>query len=165
MKSINKFFFLSAFSSITILFSCQNSGNQTNSTQSQISSDQHNFGNTITKENARETLELPNLFVADSVPVKLTGKVVNVCQHSGCWLTLAFGKEELMVNIKDQAFSVPKDISGKTAWVDGIAYRELIDIETLKQIADENGKSQEEIDAITEAVYDYTVEVTGVIVE
>jgi hypothetical protein len=165
MKSINKFILLSASISMSILFSCQNSGKQTNAKQSEVSSDQHHFGQTITKENAKETLELPNLFVTDSVAVKLTGKVVNVCQHSGCWLTLAFGKEELMVNLKDQAFSVPKDISGKTAWVDGIAYRELIDVETLKQIADENGKSQEEIDAITEPVYDYTVEVTGVIVE
>jgi hypothetical protein len=165
MKSINKFFFLSVFISMVMLFSCQNSAKQKGGTQSQLSSDQHNFGLTITKENAHETLELPSLFVTDSVPVKLTGRIVNVCQHSGCWLTLAYGKEELMVNLKDQAFSVPKDISGKTAWVDGIAYRELIDVETLKQIADENGKSQEEIDAITQAVYDYTVEATGVIVE
>ncbi len=154
-----------AFSVALLMAACTNQTTKQEIKKSVLSSDMHHFGVMITKENAKETLDLPRLFVIDSVPVKLTAKVINVCQHSGCWLTLAFGSEELMVNLKDHAFEVPKDISGKTAWVEGIAFRELIDVETLKQIADENGKSQDEIDAITEPVFDYTVEAVGVIIE
>jgi len=124
----------------------------------------NNYGAQITKTDARETKDLPSMFTSDTVPVKLTGKIIEVCQHSGCWLTVAFGDEEIMVNMKNE-FSVPKDISGKTVWLDGVAVRQLVSVEMLKKIAAENRKSQTEIDAITQPVYDYTIEASGVIVE
>jgi len=129
-----------------------------------ISFASNNYGAEITKTNAKEMRELPSLFTSDTVQVKMTGTVKEVCQHTGCWLTVAYGTSEIMVNMKDE-FAVPKDISGKTVWIDGIAFRELVSVETLKKLAAENRSSQAEIDSITQPVYDYTILASGVIIE
>jgi hypothetical protein len=155
-------------SGIITVSSCCNkaekkTGNTTAHTET-VTLASNNYGAKITKTGAMETKELPSMFTSDTAQVKLTGKIVEVCQHSGCWLTVAYGNEEIMVNMKDE-FSVPKDISGKTVWLDGIAVRQLVSVETLKKLAVENRQSQDEIDAITQPVYDYTIEATGVIVE
>lgn len=67
--------------------------------------------------------------------------------------------------MKDHDFYVPMDASGKTAWVEGTAVRELISVDMLKHYAEDAGRSQEEIDAITEDAWKYTIEAAGVIIE
>ncbi len=83
--------------------------------------------------------------------IKLTAQVNEVCQMKGCWMTLDLENgEEVMVRFKDYASFVPKDASGKIAVVEGRAYLDEVSVETLRHYAEDAGKSQDEINAITE---------------
>ncbi len=125
------------------------------------------FGEQITKDSAINIVEIAAAVTTDTAyNMKVTGTIKEVCQHSGCWVTLDMGNgEEVMVNMKDHAFSVPKDAAGKQIWVEGIAVRELIPVDMLKHYAEDAGKSQEEIDAITTPEWQYTLDADGVIIE
>jgi hypothetical protein len=125
------------------------------------------FGEAITKDGALAVEEVLAL-IADNenTEVKVMGTIKEVCQHTGCWMKFDFGDgEEIMVNMKGHEFYVPMDAAGKTAWVEGIATREMISVNMLKHYAEDAGKSQPEIDAITEPKLTYTLEAIGVIIE
>ncbi len=125
------------------------------------------FGETIDKDGAVAVDEVLGLIVDnETLEVKVIGTIKEVCQHTGCWLKFDFGDgEEIMVRMKDHDFYVPMDAAGKTAWVEGIATREMISVNMLKHYAEDAGKSQLEIDAITEPEMTYTLEAKGVIIE
>jgi hypothetical protein len=125
------------------------------------------FGETIDKDGAVAVEEVLGLIVDnETLEVKVIGTIKEVCQHTGCWLKFDFGDgEEIMVRMKDHDFYVPMDAAGKTAWVEGIATREMISVNMLKHYAEDAGKSQLEIDAITEPEMTYTLEAKGVIIE
>lgn len=125
------------------------------------------YGELIDKEGAVDVVEIASVINADeAIAVKVKGTILEVCQHTGCWLTFDFGDgEEIMVNMKDHDFYVPMDAAGKTAWVDGEAIRELISVDMLKHYAEDAGRSQEYIDGITEPKWKYTIEANGVIIE
>lgn len=125
------------------------------------------FGEQISKENAINILDIANAVTTDTAyDVKATGTIKEVCQHSGCWVTLDMGNgEDIMVNMKNHTFSVPKDAAGKQMWVEGIAVRELISVEMLRHYAEDAGKTQEEIDAIVAPEWQYTLDANGVIIE
>ncbi len=46
------------------------------------------------------------------------GRVVEVCQHKGCWIGIedTTTHEKLFISFKDEAFSVPKNIGGRNAF-------------------------------------------------
>ena len=67
-----------------------------------------------------------------------------------------------MVKFKDYGFFMPKDISGETVVLQGKAFRQITDVETLKHFAMDAGKSQAEIDAITEPEEEYIFLADGV---
>lgn len=125
------------------------------------------FGEEITKDNAVPVSEIASLINSDEpIEVKVFGTILEVCQHTGCWMTFDLGNgEEIMVNMKDHDFYLPMDAAGKTAWVDGLAIRELISVDMLKHYAEDAGRSQEYIDAITQDEWKYTIEGKGVIIE
>ncbi len=88
---------------------------------------------------------------AEKFPAKVKGKVSEVCKVKGCWMNIAVdGKEEMMVNFKDYGFFMPLDIAGKEVVMQGYAFRELTSVEDLKHYAEDEGKSEDEIAAITE---------------
>ncbi len=97
--------------------------------------------------------------------VTLKAKVKDVCQMKGCWMTLE--KEDgstMMVKFKDYGFFVPKDIAGKEVVMHGIAKKELIPVEELRHYAEDAGKTQEEILAITEPESKINFEADGVVI-
>lgn len=102
----------------------------------------------------------------DSVWVSMKSKIVSNCQTSGCWMDLDVGNDEVIkVTFKDYAFFVPLDSEGKTAVVEGFAKREMIPVDILQHYAEDEGKSKEEIAAITEPEFAYTFEAIGVVIE
>lgn len=102
----------------------------------------------------------------DSLNTKLTGEVVRVCQHSGCWLDIKLNDSTTMhITFSDPDKSIPKDSKGKTAVIEGIAIKELISVKTLKNYAREEGKSQAEIDLITTPEYEYNFEASGILLK
>lgn len=126
-----------------------------------------NFGKNISEENALAVAELPVLFTeTDTLTLKLTGNIASVCQMTGCWIDLDLGNgETIHVTFKDDAFLLPKDAAGKVAIIEGTAQREELSVEYLKHLAEDEGKSQEEIDAITEPSMEYTFIASGVIIK
>lgn len=95
-----------------------------------------------------------HLEAGDTVNVVLKAKVTKVCQEKGCWMNLvdpaAESDQSLFVKFKDYGFFVPKDIAGREVLVEGMAYNEITSVKQLKHYAKDDGKSDEEIAAITE---------------
>ena len=74
------------------------------------------------------------------------------------------GEEELRVTFKDYGFFVPKNSSGNDAVIEGALYKKLVNVEMLKHYAEDAGKSEEEINAITEPKEQFVFEASGVII-
>ena len=125
------------------------------------------FGAEISKDNALDVQTAIAQISEDTTKsLRVKGTILEVCQHSGCWITMDIGDGEvLMVNMLDHAFGLPKDAAGKEAWIEGVAVRELIPVKMLKHYAEDAGRSQEEIDAITEPEWTYTLDAVGAIIE
>ena len=88
----------------------------------------------------------------DSVPAVVKATVQEVCQAKGCWMNVADGGEgqPIFVQFKDYGFFMPKDLGGGEVVMKGYAYREMTSVEDLRHFAEDEGKSPEEIAAITE---------------
>ncbi|MEZ5082719.1 MAG: DUF4920 domain-containing protein [Bacteroidales bacterium] len=156
---------------ISFLFGC----NYTSTTEqtetadnTEISADTTGFyGEKISGENPISGNELKTMLESnDSVWVTMKSTIVTNCQHSGCWMDLDLGTGEVVkVTFKDYSFFIPLDSKGKTATVEGFAKKEMIPVDMLQHYAEDDGKSAEEIAAITEPELAYTFEAIGVIIE
>ena len=102
----------------------------------------------------------------NSAEMKITGKVVDVCQKKGCWMTLEMpdGSEPIRVTFKDYAFFMPADIVGKKVALDGIGKKQIISVETLRHYAEDAHKSDEEIAKIKEPKKELAFEAKGVVI-
>lgn len=130
--------------------------------------DGKHFGATITADNAVAYDDvMAKMNAVDSLPLKVTGKVKEVCQKKGCWMTLVSdqpGYPEMRVTFKDYAFFMPKDLSGKRVVVDGFAYVETTPVDVLRHYAEDAKKSPEEIAAITQPKREVSFEAAGVLI-
>lgn len=130
--------------------------------------DGKHFGNTITAENATAYDEvMGKMATTDSMSMKVTGKVKEVCQKKGCWMTLVSdqpGYPEMRVTFKDYAFFMPKDLSGKRVVVEGFARVETTSVDVLRHYAEDAKKSPEEIAAITQPKREVSFEANGVLI-
>lgn len=137
------------------------------STATTSSSEGYKAGETVTEDGAMTSAEMMTALEGkDSLEVKLTAKVNAVCQVKGCWMQLDMGeKDPMRVSFKDYAFFVPKDATGKTAVVDGWVKAKTYSVAELKHLAEDNGDTQEEIDAITEPKTELSFEAKGVMLK
>lgn len=90
----------------------------------------------------------------DSLAVRVSGTIAEVCQMKGCWMNIQPENEALaavMVRFKDYGFFVPKDIAGRKIQMEGYAFKEVTPLDELRHYAEDAGKSAEEIAAITES--------------
>lgn len=82
--------------------------------------------------------------------VAVKGKVIDVCDKKGCWLTVQTeDNDKFFVKMKDYAFFVPTALKGKTVVLEGNAETKVISVDEQKHYAEDAKKSQAEIDAIT----------------
>ncbi|MCF6171149.1 MAG: DUF4920 domain-containing protein [Bacteroidales bacterium] len=125
------------------------------------------YGKTLNKGKAQNALLLPELLSdKNTAEIKLSGNIQSVCQMTGCWLDMETGNGNYVhVTFENEAFVVPKDIAGKNATIEGVASKELVSVDLLKRQAKSEGKSQEEIDAITKPEVEYFFVATGVVIE
>ena len=132
------------------------------------SSDGKHFGTTVTPDNAIVYDDvMAKMTATDSLPMKVTGKVKEVCQKKGCWMTLTSDKPgypDMRVTFKDYAFFMPKNLSGKRVVVDGYAYVETTPVAVLRHYAEDAKKSKEEIEAIKEPKREVSFEAAGVLI-
>ena len=152
---------------VSILFSCNNENNSVKNNSENNTNTSQYYGEKITSENAHPIDSLKAM-MGDKTELacKLIGKVDAVCQKKGCWMELKNNDETTMrVTFKDYEFFVPKECSGKTAIVDGVAKIEVTSIADLQEYAKDDGKNKEEIAAITEPLKELVFEAKGVILQ
>ncbi len=127
------------------------------------------FGEKITDENVLSKSEIietyKNLKTGDTAVVKFSTTVNEVCQTKGCWMRLDLGDDEAMVRFKDYGFFMPKNIADMEVIVNGKAYVSEMSVEEQRHYAEDAGKSEEEIAAITEVETTLSFEADGVLVK
>lgn len=152
-------------SSIALAFfaSCENKKTETTTTDATL----QYFGDTITQDGAIAADQLAaQMQGKDSLKVKLTATIADVCQKKGCWMNLNIGNDQTMkVSFKDYAFFVPKDAAGKNTIIEGVAFTDTTSIADLKHYAEDAGKSKEEIEKITQPEINIGFEAHGVIIK
>mgnify|MGYP000884992231 CR=1 FL=1 len=125
------------------------------------------FGEKITEDGAIPTDSLKAM-MGDKTEMecKLTGKVDAVCQKKGCWMELKNTDGSTMrVTFKNYGFFMPKDCSGRTAIIDGVAKVDVTSVADLQEYAKDDGKSKEEIESIKEPLKELVFEAKGVILK
>ncbi|MBC7448263.1 MAG: DUF4920 domain-containing protein [Hymenobacteraceae bacterium] len=129
--------------------------------------DMRSFGEKITPDGARPIRDLPKLMAGkDSVQVKLVGRVASVCKVKGCWMELPQANgQKMRVRFKEYGFFVPKDSKGKKTIVNGWAKKYTTSVEELRHYAEDDGKSQKEIAAITKPETGVAFEADGVLLK
>ncbi len=95
----------------------------------------------------------------------LEGQVKSVCKKKGCWMKMANPNgEDLFVSF-DYVFLVPKNADGRRAIINGVLSNDTTSVEYLKEIAKDAGKSQLDIDKITEPKISKTFLAKGVLIK
>ena len=132
--------------------------------------DTDSFGAGVSKPDAAVSFAEVNaqLETADSVNVVMRGKVDAVCQTKGCWMNIVdpagTSEGEIFVQFHDYGFFMPKDLGGREVIIEGKAYKQETTVEELKHYAEDEGKSAEEIAAITEPITEKKFMATGVVI-
>lgn len=121
----------------------------------------------ISEEGAQPIASLATLMEGNAeVDTKLEGTIEACCAKKGCWMTMPLADGSTMrVRFKDYGFFVPKDAGGKVAIIEGKAYNDTTSVADLRHYAEDAGKSQEEIEKITEPEIAVNFEATGVIIK
>ena len=105
-----------------------------------------------------------DLKVGDTINSKMKGKIIEVCSKKGCWMTLDTGKDEVMVKFKDYGFFMPLNAEGNVV-INGKAFVTETSVDELRHYAEDAGKSEEEINKITEPKFQYHFEADGVLLQ
>jgi len=125
-------------------------------------------GEKITDEGALEmNAVLTQLESNEKVKTKMIGTVESVCQKKGCWMNIVSdkqGSKEIFVKFKDYGFFMPLDIAGQKVIMEGEAFKEVTPVDELRHYAEDEGKSKEEIESITEPKEEYKFMASGVII-
>jgi uncharacterized protein YdeI (BOF family) len=150
MKQIILFLIVSIF----VLTSCNN-------TRSEAQQSEQTNNEQITILKATELAAA--METTDELHVQLSGTIVEVCQHSGCWMDIDMGNDQrVLVTFPEEVFVTPKDAVGKQAIVNGTATKVIIPVKRLQLQAADEGSSEEEINAINEPLTEFSIEATKV---
>lgn len=154
-----------SFTLLSLLLSCGQASNKQNNTVSE--NKPGHFGKEINTADAISGSQLKAMVdEKDSVWVILESTIITNCQHSGCWMDIDLdGDQVIKVTFKDEEFTIPLDSKDKSVVVEGYAKKDFIPVDLLRHYAEDDGKSKEEIDAITEPQAAYTFEAIGVIIK
>lgn len=128
------------------------------------------YGNDMNSNGAKNTQELTNIYdnlqENDTVAVKVKTVINEVCVNKGCWIEIPVGEDQTArVTFKDYAFFLPKNSQGKEVILEGVVYKSKTSKADLQHFAKDGGKSQAEIDAITEDKITLSFEADGAMVE
>jgi len=129
-----------------------------------------NFGENITADNsitAAEMLEkFQNIKEGDTIPIKFKSTIIDVCQKKGCWMNMDLeGNKDAFVRFTNYDFFVPLDAAEQESIVEGRAFLSVVTVDELKHYAKDAGKTQEEINAITEPRITYAIQADGVLIQ
>jgi hypothetical protein len=127
------------------------------------------FGKKITEESAvsKEVLleKYKTLKIGDTLAIKVTSKINEICQNKGCWMTLDLGNNETaFVKFKEYGFFVPMNAQKRNTIIEGKAFIEETSVAELKHYAEDEGKSEKEIAEITAPKTEYKFLANGVLI-
>jgi hypothetical protein len=150
--------------SVVLIAGCTPKAQETAQVEQETIENYSYFGEQIAPEDALEVKYLSEKITGnDSLAIKLVGNISEVCQNKGCWMTIELENgEKMRVTFKDYGFFVPKDASGKTVVIDGLAYQSVTSVDELRHYAEDAGKSAEEVAAITDGKKELTFTAAGV---
>lgn len=128
------------------------------------------FGDKITADKAlskeQMTKRYASLKKGDTINVKFKSKIMSVCKKKGCWMKMDLAEnKESFIRFKDYGFFVPLNADNSDAVVSGKAFLDVISVDELKHYAKDGGKSQEEIDKITQPKVTYAFQADGVLIQ
>ena len=153
------------------LISCKNENKQNNGEKKdEIAISYTAFGDEISSEGALTKEEMFSRYESmkegDTLKVAFASNINEVCKKKGCWMNLDLGGEnESLVKFKDYSFFMPLNSDHRDVIVSGKAFVEVVSVDQLRHFASDAGKSQEEIDAITEPKYTYAFIADGVLMK
>ncbi|WP_320815563.1 DUF4920 domain-containing protein [Flavobacterium sp.] len=127
------------------------------------------FGDSISKDGALSNVEMMSKFESlkegDTIDVKFTSKINDICQKKGCWMNVALENDNTtFVKFKDYAFFVPMNAENKDVVVEGKAYVSIESVDDLKHYAKDAGKTQASIDSIIAPKTTYSIMANGVLI-
>ena len=128
------------------------------------------FGDKISKKGSISSGEMlakfSNLNVGDTIEVKFSSTIKDLCSKKGCWMKLPLKDSlETMVRFKDYGFFMPLDAKGKEVIVNGKAFVKETSVEELQHYAEDAGKTKEEIAQITAPKVEFAFEADGVLLK
>jgi len=128
------------------------------------------FGEKITDENVISKEAMAEKFdilkEGDTLDVKFSSSINEVCKSKGCWMKLDLDNEkESMVRFTDYGFFMPLDSDNKEVIVEGRAFVTKISVKEQQHYAEDAGKTKEEIASITEPKFTYAFEADGVLMK
>jgi hypothetical protein len=126
------------------------------------------YGDSISLDNAISPAEMLQIMNTDGgFEGKVEAKIEECCKKKGCWMKVDLGNgEQMRVSFKDYGFFVPKEgAEGKAVIMQGMAYMDTTSVDMLRHLAEDAGKTPEEIEAITEPELTLAFEATGVVIK
>lgn len=161
-----KNFVITAFAALSLVACKQNEEAPEETTELAVVAYEFYGDSTMTADDAVPAAELMTYLAGkDSVPVKVAGTIAEVCQKKGCWMSVALNENESMHVSYNYEFLLPKNCGGKDFVMQGTAFFDTIPVSHLRHLAEDAGKSEEEINAITEPKPTLAFLATGVMIK
>lgn len=151
-----------------VTFSCQQKTEESQKTTYEVVGEAEtvpgNYGDVVKADQTVTMAEMISLVETEGeFAGKISGEIKEVCTKKGCWFSMDLPNGETMrVTFKDYGFFLPTNSQGFPIVMEGVATLTETDVETLRHYAEDQGKSKDEIDAITEPERKISFEATGV---
>jgi hypothetical protein len=156
---------------VVSLASCQKSGLLAQKTTYELVGEAKvvpgNYGNVVkgadvvTTATLLQTVESAGTFTG-----KVSGNIKEVCTNKGCWFAMELPNgSKMRVTFKDYGFFIPTNSQGFPITIEGVATLSETDVETLRHYAEDQGKSKEEVEAITAPKKEITFEASGALIK
>ncbi|TDQ19234.1 uncharacterized protein DUF4920 [Algoriphagus boseongensis] len=168
---MKKTLFLAVFALAAISFSCKQATEESVQTTYEVIGEAEvvpgNYGDIVKEEQILTPAEMVSKVENEGTfQGKITGEIKEVCTKKGCWFTMDLPDGNSMrVTFKDYGFFLPTNSQGFPIVMEGVATLTETDVETLRHYAEDQGKTKEEVEAITEPKKEITFEATGVLIK
>lgn len=153
------------------IFSCKNESTDTPKTTYEVIGEAEvvpgNYGDLVEDKEVVLLSEMVSRVESNGTfEGKIAGEIKEVCTKKGCWFAMELPNGTSMrVTFKDYGFFIPTNSQGFPIVLQGVATLAETDVETLRHFAEDQGKSKEEVEAITEPKKEITFEATGVVIK
>ncbi len=164
---MRKIFFVFSFTAATMMFGQDQTERKSGPPEGKAFAGE-SYGANVALQSGQNSLSTARLSEKLKKQAKLSnvavrGKVTEVCEKKGCWLTVEGpANEKFFVKMKDYAFFVPTALVGKIILLEGDAELKTVSVNEQKHYAEDAKKSQAEIDAITAPKKEIRFMATGI---